>query len=90
MSSTLYMYMYIHYHREHEQQQSLPNVVPDSSEPTGRSGRITRPRPLSANTIRQRAAKSLEESAKRLKAIEVPRYVYTLIQLHVRKVCTSV
>ena len=60
--------------REHEQQQLLPNVVPDSTSEVpagGRTGRTARSRPLSANTIRQRAVKSLDESAKRLKAIEV-------------------
>ena len=58
--------------REHEQQQMLPNVVPDPSGQAGRRpSRISRLCPLSANTIRQRAVKSLDESAKRLKAIEV-------------------
>ena len=60
--------------RERKQQQSLPNVVPDPITEVGgngRSGRIAKPRLPSANTIRQRAVKSLDESAKRLKAIEV-------------------
>ena len=63
--------------REHDQQQLLPNVVPDPSEQAGRSAaKTSRPRPLSANTIRQRAVKSLDESAKRLKAIEVSQKGY--------------
>jgi hypothetical protein len=62
--------------REHEQQQLLPNVVPDPipevGDRNGRPGRMTaKPRLPSANTVRQRAVKSLDESAKRLKAIEV-------------------
>lgn len=68
------IYAFAHYLREHEQQQLLPNVVPDTSEQAGRSTRTSRSRPLSANTIRQRAVKSLDESAKRLKAIEVCAY----------------
>ena len=64
------------YFREHEQQQLLPNVVPDPitevGDRNGRSGRIAAKSHLpSANTIRQRAVKSLDESTKRLKAIEV-------------------
>ena len=68
----------IHF-REHEQQQSLPNVVPDSVTEVGgngRSGRIAKPRLPSANTIRQRAVKSLDESTKRLKAIEVSERIF--------------
>ena len=64
--------------REHEHQQLLPNVVPDPITDAGersghgRAGGIpAKPRLPSANTIRQRAVKSLDESAKRLKAIEV-------------------
>ena len=69
-------------HREHEQQQLLPNVVPDPTEQAGRRpARTIRQKPLSASTIRQRAVKSLDESEKRLKAIEVcyASYVYYAI-----------
>ena len=48
-------------------------------EGAGRSGRMTKSHLLSANTIRQRAVKSLDESAKRLKAIEVDEKIHTLI-----------
>lgn len=40
---------------------------------------MTKSHLLSANTIRQRAVKSLDESAKRLKAIEVDEKIHTLI-----------
>ena len=60
------------FHRELERQ-SLPHTVPDTSQSHVAAGRGGRggTRPLSANTTRERAQKSLDESAKRLKAIEV-------------------
>jgi len=59
-----------------QERQSLPHTVPDVNQPgmaAARGGR-DRTRPLSANTIRERAQQSLEESARRLKAIEVRDY----------------
>jgi len=68
MSSSLFAY-----HCREQEHQSLPHTVPDVNQPgmaAARGGR-DRTRPFSANTIRERAQQSLEESARRLRAIEV-------------------
>jgi len=63
----------VHAHFREQECQSLPHTVPDVNQPgmaAARGGR-DRTRPLSANTIRERAQQSLEESAKRLRTVEV-------------------
>ncbi|XP_064381809.1 cilia- and flagella-associated protein 45-like isoform X2 [Halichondria panicea] len=61
---------YANFLKSHDYQ-SLPNVVPDATLFTPKPpARVSKLRPLSANTIRKRAEASLDDSKKRLQAIE--------------------